>query len=154
MTLLMMLFVILLSMLMIPFYSKCDQASDLWEELELVSELGSDPWDTIDCNKKWVVDTNAGKTLLGSFGQSNKTGAIDAFYLYWLGGNLKLNMGIGNISKKVGSLTINWEGGCDPQRIYVVPLAAIQVDFCNNKYAQLMVLHLFPFLKPWLVVKM
>ena len=45
MTLLTMLSVILLSMLMIllsTFYSKCDQASNLWQQLEMVSELESD----------------------------------------------------------------------------------------------------------------
>ena len=34
--------VILLSLLMILFYSKCDQAYDLWQQLELASELESD----------------------------------------------------------------------------------------------------------------
>ena len=29
-------------------YSKCDQASDLWQQLELVSELQSDLRDTVD----------------------------------------------------------------------------------------------------------
>ena len=42
MTFLTMLSVILLSMLMILLYSKCDQASDLWQQLELASELESD----------------------------------------------------------------------------------------------------------------
>ena len=28
-------------------YSKCDQASDLWQQLELASELESDPGDTV-----------------------------------------------------------------------------------------------------------
>ena len=27
-------------------YSKCEQASDLWQQLELASELVSDLWDT------------------------------------------------------------------------------------------------------------
>ena len=36
-----MLSVILLSMLMVLLYSKCDQASDLWQQLELASELES-----------------------------------------------------------------------------------------------------------------
>ena len=34
-------------------YSKCDQASDLWQQLELASELESDLQDTVDCGKKW-----------------------------------------------------------------------------------------------------
>ena len=43
-------------------YSKCDQASDLWQQLELASELESDLRDTMDWGKKWLVDFNAGKT--------------------------------------------------------------------------------------------
>ena len=58
-------------------YSKCDQASDLWQELELVSELESDLQDTVNCGRKWLVDSNAGKTQLVLFDQSNNTGAID-----------------------------------------------------------------------------
>ena len=30
------------------FYSKCDQASDLWQQFELASELKSDVQDTVD----------------------------------------------------------------------------------------------------------
>ena len=53
-------------------YSKCDQASDLWQQLELASELESDLRDTVDWGKKWLVDFNAGKTQLVSFDRSNK----------------------------------------------------------------------------------
>ena len=43
----MVLSVILLSMLMtLTLYSKCDKASDLWQQLELAFELESDLWDT------------------------------------------------------------------------------------------------------------
>ena len=42
MTFVTMLSVISLSMLMILLYSNCDQASDLWQQLELASELESD----------------------------------------------------------------------------------------------------------------
>ena len=48
-------------------YSKCDQASDLWQQLELASKLESDLRDTVDWVKKWLVDFNAGKTQLVSF---------------------------------------------------------------------------------------
>ena len=58
-------------------YSKCDQASDLWQQLELASELESDLRETVDWGRKWLVDFNAGKTQLVSFDQSNNTGAID-----------------------------------------------------------------------------
>ena len=57
--------------------SKCDQASDLWEQLELASELESDLRDTVDWGKKSLVDFNAGKTQLVSFDWSNNNGSID-----------------------------------------------------------------------------
>ena len=59
------------------FYSKCDQASDLWQQLEWVSELESDLWGTVDWGRKWLVDFNAGKTQLISFDQSNNTDTTD-----------------------------------------------------------------------------
>ena len=58
-------------------YSKCDQASDLWQQLELASELESDLRDTVDWGKKWLVDFNAGKTQLVSFDRSHNNGSID-----------------------------------------------------------------------------
>ena len=39
-------------------YSKCDQASDLWQQLGLASELRSDLRKTVDWGKKWFVDFN------------------------------------------------------------------------------------------------
>ena len=41
-------------------YSNCDEASNLWQQLELASELESDLGDTVDWGKKWLVDFNAG----------------------------------------------------------------------------------------------
>ena len=73
MTLLMILFIKLLSTL----YSKCDQASELWQQLELASELESDLQDTVDWGRKWLLDFNAGKTQLISFDWSNNTSAVD-----------------------------------------------------------------------------
>ena len=58
-------------------YSKCDRASDLWQQFELASELESDLRDTVDWGKKWLVDFNAGKTQLVSFDQSNNNSSID-----------------------------------------------------------------------------
>ena len=54
-------------------YSKCDRASDLWQQLELAFELESDLRDTL----KWLVDFNAGKTQLVSFDRSNNNGFIE-----------------------------------------------------------------------------
>ena len=58
-------------------YSKCDQASDLWQQLELASKLESDLEDTVDLDKKWLVDFNARKIQLFSFDRSNNNGSID-----------------------------------------------------------------------------
>ena len=58
-------------------YSKCDEASDLWQQLELASELESDLRETVDCGKKWLVDFIAGKSQLVSFNRSKNTSAID-----------------------------------------------------------------------------
>ena len=67
MTFLAMLSVIFLSMLMILLCSKCGQTSDLWQQLELPSVIESDLRDTVDWNKKWLVDFNAGETQLVLF---------------------------------------------------------------------------------------
>ena len=50
--------------------SKYDQASDLWQQLELVSELESDLRNTVLWGRKWFVDFNL-------FDRSNNTGAND-----------------------------------------------------------------------------
>ena len=52
-------------------YSKCDRPPDLWQQLELASELESDLREMVDWCKKWLVDFNAGKTQLVSFDWSN-----------------------------------------------------------------------------------
>ena len=57
--------------------SKCTQASDLWQQLELACGLESDLGDTVDWGKKWLVDFNAGKSQLVSFDLSNNNGSID-----------------------------------------------------------------------------
>ena len=58
-------------------YSKCDQAPDLWQQLELASELKSDLRNTVDWDKKWLVDFKTGKTKLVSLDQSNNDCSID-----------------------------------------------------------------------------
>ena len=58
-------------------YSKCDQASDLWQQLKLASELESDLQDSVDWGKKWLVDFNAGKTQLVLLDWSHNNGFID-----------------------------------------------------------------------------
>ena len=58
-------------------YLKCDQASDLWQQLELASELECDLRDTVNWGQKWFVDLNAGKSQLVLFDRSNNTATID-----------------------------------------------------------------------------
>ena len=75
MTFLMMLSVILLSMLMTltTLYSKCVQASDLWQQLLNLNLI----CETLYWGKKWLVDFNAGNTQLVLFDRSNNTGSTD-----------------------------------------------------------------------------
>ena len=44
-------------------YCKFDQASDLWQQVELVSELESDIQDTVDWDMKWFICFNALKWM-------------------------------------------------------------------------------------------
>ena len=76
MTFLMMLFVILLSMLLLLPTLK-ERNSDLWQQLQLASELESDLQETLDWGRKGLVDFNAGKTQLALFDQSNNIGVTD-----------------------------------------------------------------------------
>ena len=61
MTFLTMVSVILLSMMMILLSVLTDQASDLWQQLELGSALECALRDIFDMGKKWLVDFNAAK---------------------------------------------------------------------------------------------
>ena len=49
----------------------------MWQQLELASKLESDLRDTVDWDKWWPADFNAGKTQLVSFERSNNTCSID-----------------------------------------------------------------------------
>ena len=77
MNFLMMLSVILLSMQMMLLSVLSIQASDLWQQLELTSELESGLRDNVDWGKKWLVDFNARKTQLVLFDWSYNTVSID-----------------------------------------------------------------------------
>ena len=86
-------------------YSKCDRASDMWQPLELASELESDLRDTVDWGRKWLVNFHAGKTELVSFDRSKNIGDIDvkmdgsilaektSFKMLWLTFSSKLDWG-------------------------------------------------------------
>ena len=55
----------------------CDQASDMWQQLELASEFESDLRETVDWRRRWLVDFNAGKIQLVLFDRPNNAGAIN-----------------------------------------------------------------------------
>ena len=76
-------------------YYKCDRASDLWQQLDLASELGSDLRDTVDLYRKWFVDFNAGKTQLVLFDSLNNTRAV----------YVKMN---GSVHEKKSSFKLTW----------------------------------------------
>ena len=71
-----MLFVILVSMLIIV--SALSVIRDLvWQQTRVASERESDTWDTVDWDRKWLVDFIFEKTQLISFHPCNNIGAID-----------------------------------------------------------------------------
>ena len=52
-------------------YSKYDQVSDLWQQLEFASEFESDLGDTVDWGRKWLVDiVSIAKTTSKKIGAS------------------------------------------------------------------------------------
>ena len=59
-----------------PCYILSYILAELWQQLEFVSELESDLQDTVDWDRKWLVDFNTGKTQLVLFNRSKTTGAI------------------------------------------------------------------------------
>ena len=48
-------------------YSKFDQASDFWQQLELASYLESNLRDIVEWGRKWLADFNVRKAQLVSF---------------------------------------------------------------------------------------
>ena len=58
-------------------YSKFDQSSDLWQQLEMAAELESDLQCTVDWGRKCLDVFNGGKTQFVSFDQSNNTNATE-----------------------------------------------------------------------------
>ena len=58
-------------------YSKCDQASDLWQQLGWAFEIESDLQDFVDSGRKWFVDFSFEKTQLVLFDWSKNIGATD-----------------------------------------------------------------------------
>ena len=58
-------------------YSKCDQASNLWQQLMMAAELESDLWGTVVWGRKWLVDFILEKKTVVLFDWSYNTGTSD-----------------------------------------------------------------------------
>ena len=144
--------------------SKCDQASDLWQQLELASELESDLPDTVYWGRKWLVAFNAGKTQLVSFDWCKTLvllmlnwmslflrknhlfkmlGLTFSFKLDW--GSYIISIAI-TASKKIGALIRSMKF-CSPE----VALISTNLPY---GHAGLLVLHLLPVLNLWVIVEM
>ena len=159
-------------------YSKCDQVSDLWQQLELASELESDSRDIVDRDRKWCVDFNARKTLLVLFDWSN-TGTIDlkmdgsvleeklSFKMLGLTYSSKLDWGsyivsiAKTASKKIGALIpsmkfmefVLWKTVIMSGLVLLVATCNCWIRY-RNGYTELLDLHLLPLFNPWLIVEM
>ena len=120
-------------------YSNCNQAADLWQQLELTSELEPDLWDTVYWGRKWLVDFNAGKTQPFLFDQSNTL-----VRLMW-----KCN---GSVLEEILGLTF-WNTVVTPGLVPLVTTWNCWTS-CKNEYAGMVVLHLLLLLNPWLIVEM
>ena len=162
-------------------YSKCDQASELWQQLELASENESDLRDTVDWGKKQLVDFSAGKAQLVLFDRSNNNGFIDvkmggsilegksSFKMLGLTFSFKLDSGSYIISiattgfKKIGVLIRSMKF-FSPELALYLHKSTIRpcMEYCCHVWAGvpscyldlLDKLHLLLLLNPWFMAEM
>ena len=85
-------------------YTKCHQASDLWQQLELASELESDLRNTANWDRKWLVDLSAGAINVKMDGSVLEEKS--SFKMLGLIFSSKLDWGsiAKTVSKKIGAL--------------------------------------------------
>ena len=99
-------------------YTIYDQASDLWQQLKLVSEIEQDLRNTVDWGRTCLVDFNAGKTQLVSFDRFNNTVASMRKWmgLFWRKKSSFKMLGLTFISK------LDWSS-------YIISVAKTGVSF-------------------------
>ena len=158
-------------------------ASDLWQQLELTSELESYLRDTVDWGRKWLVDFNAGETQLVSFDRSKNTGTIDvkmdgsaleektSFKMLGLTFSSKLDWGsyivsIAKTASKKNGAFIRSMKFLSPEvalHLYKSTIRPYMEYCCHSGLVvlvatwncwKLLVLYLLPLLNPWLIVEM
>ena len=160
-------------------YSKYNQASDLWQQLELASELEPDLRDTVDWGKRWPVHFNAGKTQLFTFDRSNNNGSIDvkmhrsviveksSFKMLRLT-SFKLDRGsyiiyiAKSAPKKIAALISSMKFLSPEVVLYHYKSTTRPcMEYCCHVwlgspscYLELLILHLLLLLNPWLIVEM
>ena len=80
-------------------YTKCNWASDLWQQLELASELEFDLQDTVDLGRLWLIGFNTGRTQLVSFDRTkNLLEEKSSFKMLGLTFSSKFDLGLYIIS--------------------------------------------------------
>ena len=67
----------------VTHYAKFDHASGLWQQQELASELESDLQDTVNWDRKLLVDFNTAKTQLFFFFFFFNTVLVTLVLLMW-----------------------------------------------------------------------
>ena len=156
-------------------YSKCDRASDLWQQVELAFELESDLRDTVYWGKKWLIDFSARKMQLVSFDWSNNNGSIDvkmggsvleeksSFKMLGLMFSSKLDWGSYIISiakttsKKIGAfICFLWFLSLEVVLYLYKSTIHPGMEYCCHVWAGagLLVLDLLLLLNSWLIVEM
>ena len=163
-------------------YSGHDQESDLWQQLQLASELESALRDIADWGRMLLVDFKARKTQLVSFDWSNDTGAIDV-KMDWFVTEEKPSLqdaGIDFLSSKLDRDFIAKIGALIYSKKFLFPKVALHLykstiqpcmEYCcmsglvllvatwscwtsyKNGYAGLLVLYLLPLLNPLSIVE-
>ena len=82
----------------------CHQTSNLWQQLELASELESDLRDNMEWGRTWLADFNVGKAQLVLFDWSNNTGAIEV--------NMDWSVADEKLSSKILELSLSSKLDC------------------------------------------
>ena len=86
-------------------YSECDQVSDLWQQLELASELESDLRDSIDWDRKWFVECWKNSRHLGLL-EPHFLPALNPWFIVIMYPSLVFSMGMTLVDIQLNRL--NW----------------------------------------------
>ena len=133
-------------------YSECNQASDLWKQLELASKLESDLQDTVDWVRKWLVDFIVGRTQLVFL-----TGLITPVPLMWKWMDLFIKKN--HFFKMLGCCLslLNWVGALTLFLLLKLPARKLEPLFVLSSFFLLRLLCIsinLPYVHAWDTVVM